>query len=496
MNRSASPGLGQWITVLLLVTVTVFLLFKLYQYAGAREYYPTGLTIAGIDVGGLNREEASTVLNNRYLEAPVIIYHGENKVEISPTEAEFTLDLEAMLSQADYQRFQQDFWAGFWGFLWGRPVEVDPVPLYATHNREELREVLKEISTITDKPAQPPQPIPSTMSFQFGEAGTKTNIEASFADIEAALYRPSSREARMIVEPLNPERPSMNLLTRLMVNYLQDFETLNNGVASVFVYDLDTGEEVALNADMPMSGTDVMRVPVVLELYRQLDNVPTLLQRQYISDTLVIQPDVTSVNQLLGDISGSGDPHTGAEMVTQSMQKMGLVNSYMLTPFGEDPRAGQRPLSTPANESEEVRTQPDGYNQTTAEDIGLLLVDLYYCAQGKGGTITAVFGGDVAQEECQEMLNYMSKNQIESLLEEGVPDDIIIAHRHGWISDTHTDAAIVFTPGGNYVIVGMLYKPDWLEWETSSPILSDLSRATYNYFNYSSPYLGGASSTN
>ena len=132
----------------------------------------------------------------------------------------------------------------------------------------------------------------------------------------------------------------------------------------------------------------------------------------------------------------------------------------------------------------------------TAEDIGLLLTDLYYCAQGKGGTITAVFAGAVSQEECQETLNYMSQNQIESLLEEGVPDDITIAHRHGWISDTHTDAGIVFTPGGNYVIVGMLYKPDWLEWETSSPILSDISRATYNYFNYNQPYLGGGSSTN
>jgi len=495
MNRSTSPGLGQWITVLLLVIVTVFLFFKLYQYAGARDYYPTGLTIAGVDVGGMNKEEASTVLNNRYLEAPVIIYHSDDKVEISPTDAEFTLDLEAMLSQADYQRFQQDFWAGFWGFLWGRPVEVDPVPLYATHNREELRETLKSIATLTDQPAQPPQPIPSTMSFQFGESGTKTNIEASFSDVESALYRPSSREARLIVEPLNPERPDINLLTRLMVNYLQDFETLNNGVASVFVYDLNSGEEVSLNADMPMSGTDILRLPIVLELYHQLDNVPTLLQRQYISDTLVIQPDVASVNQLLSQI-GDGDPHSGAEQVTQSLQQMGLVNSYILTPFGEDPRAGQRPLSTPANESEEIRTQPGGYAQMTAEDMGLLLVDLYYCAQGNGGTITAVFEGDITQEECQEMLNYMSQNQIESLLEEGVPDTTTIAHRHGWISDTHTDAGIVFTPGGNYVIVGMLYKPDWLEWETSSPILSDISRATYNYFNYSQPYLGGVSSTN
>jgi beta-lactamase class A len=491
MNRSSSPGLGQWITVTLLVAVTVFLLVKLYQYAGARDYYPTGLTVAGIDVGGMTPEEASTVLNNRYLEAPIVIFHNSDRFELSPTKAEFTLDLSAMLSQADYQRFQQDFWAGFWGFLWGRPVEVDPVPLYATHNREALREVLKDIATLTDQPAQPPQPVPTTMSFQFGEAGTRTNIESSFDDVEAALYRPSTREARLMVEPLDPARPNINLLTRLMVNYLQDFETINNGIASIFIYDLETGEEVALNADAPMSATDVMRIPTVLELYRQIDGVPTLLQRQLISDTLVIQPDVASANQLLSIISGSDDPYAGAEKVTNTIQRLGLANSYFLIPFGEEARAGQRPLTTPANSAEIIRTRPDLYRQMTAEDIGLLLVDLYYCAQGKGGAITAVFAGSISQEECQDMLNYMSQNKIESLLEEGVPRGVTVAHRHGWISDTHTDAGIVFSPGGAYVIVEMLYKPDWLEWEISSPILADISRAAYNYFNYNNPYLGG-----
>ena len=47
----------------------------------------------------------------------------------------------------------------------------------------------------------------------------------------------------------------------------------------------------------------------------------------------------------------------------------------------------------------------------------------------------------------------MAQNKIGSLLEEGVPQETAVAHRHGWISDTHGDAGIVFTPEGNYVIV-------------------------------------------
>ena len=489
MNKNSTPGLGQWITVSLLVAMTIFLLLKLYQYAGARSYYPTGLTVASIDVGGMTREEASEVLNNRYLDAPVMIFHDADSFEISPTRAEFTLDLETMLSQADYQRFQQDFWAGFWGFLWGRPVEVDPVPLYATHNREALRELLQDISGLTDKPAQPPQPVPTSLSFQYGEAGTKTNIEASFDDVEAALYRPSSREAHLVVEPLQPERPEINLLTRLLVNYMQEYEQTTGGVAAIFVYDLNTGEEVAINADVPMSGIDALRIPIVLETYRLLDNVPTLAQRQLISDTLVIQPDPASANQLLGIISGTDDPYAGASKVTELLQRMGLVNSYLLTPFGADPQAGQRPLTTPANSAETLRTTPDLYRQFTAEDIGMLLANIYYCAQGRGGALSALYADEITQGECQEMLDYMAQNKIESLLEEGIPPTVPVAHRHGWISDTHGDAGIVFSSGGDYVIVELLYKPDFLEWEISSPLLADISRATYNFFNFDNPYL-------
>jgi len=62
MNRSSSPGIGQWVTVSIMVIVTIFLILKLYQYAGFRQYYPAGLTIAGVDVGGLTRDETSALL--------------------------------------------------------------------------------------------------------------------------------------------------------------------------------------------------------------------------------------------------------------------------------------------------------------------------------------------------------------------------------------------------------------------------------------------------
>ncbi|MCA9936474.1 MAG: serine hydrolase [Ardenticatenaceae bacterium] len=489
MRRSNTPGLGQWLTVSIMVAGAIFLVYKIYQYAGSRTYLPTGLTIAAVDVGGMTPEEASDILTNRYIEAPIVLYHGEDSFDVSPTEVEFTLDLETMLSEADFQRTQQDFWAGFWGFLWGRPVEVQPIELRATHKREALRDVLDRISVIVDLPPQPPQPVPATLTFQYGVAGTTIDKEASFADIEAALYRPSNREARLIVEPVNPERPSINLLARLLTNHLQNFEQTTGGIASIFIMDLATGEEVSINANVPLSGMDMLKVPIVLETYNVLDRNPTLRQRELISDTLVLRPDNLSANELLNVIAGEENPSLGTNLVTAALQRIGLQNTFIIAPYDSQGRPGVNTPQTPANTAEGIPTDPDPLMQTTAEDMGVLLSMIYYCADGQGGTLLAAFPDTLTQGECQAILDEMTLNKTGSLLEEGVPEDVPIAHRHGWVRDTHGDAGIVFSPAGDYVVVAFLYQPEWLEWVTSSPLLADISLATYNFFNFDDPYL-------
>jgi len=496
MNRNSTPGLGQWITVSLMVVVSMFLLYKLYQYAGTRTTYPTGLTIGGVEVGQMTEEEARAALSKQYLDAPVTLFHGEDSFELMPAQAEFTLDFDTMLSQAGAERTGQFFWPGFWGYLWGRPYEVDPVPLAANHNREALRNVLEDIRSVVDLPAQPPQPIPGSMTFQLGTPGTETNIEASFADIEAALFRPIRREARLVIEPKEPERPNMNLLARLLVNRLQVYEQETGGMAGVFIVDLDTGTEININSGEPVSALDLMKIPIVLETYRTLDQLPTLSQRQLISDTLVVNPEHTSANELLALISPEGDAVAGAAQVTATMQRLGLVNTFIMGPYDAGLPAGVRTPETPANSAEVLRANPSPTMQTTPEEMGTLLSMLYYCATGEGGALRAAFPSEDWQRECLEILDYMQRNKIGSLLEEGVPTEVNVAHRHGWTGDTNVDAGIVFSPGGDYVLVEVLYKPEWLEWEVSAPLMADISRATYNYFNLDNPLLEESSAAN
>ncbi len=311
-----------------IVAMVIFLLFKLYQYGNFRRFYPAGLTAAGVPIGGLGRDQAADALNDRYISAPVIVFHADEAVEVSPTDIDFTLDLETMLGQADFQRQQQDFWSGFWGFLWNRPVEVEHVELRATHIPESLTTVLETISTSLDDPALPPQPVPTTLSFQYGEPGIATNILASSSDVQAAFYRAIDREAHLKLAPTDAERPEINILARLIVNHLEDFD----GVASIFIMDLNNGEEIAINADQAMSGMSIVKVPIVLEVLRALENKPSLDQEKLISETLVIQSGNFSANLLLDVIAGEDDAYLGADIVTESMQDLGLENTFIAVP--------------------------------------------------------------------------------------------------------------------------------------------------------------------
>jgi hypothetical protein len=84
----------------------------------------------------------------------------------------------------------------------------------------------------------------------------------------------------------------------------------------------------------------------------------------------------------------------------------------------------------------------------------------------------------------------MILNEEGNLIRFGVPDGTPVSHKHGWAQGTHADAGIVFSPGGDFVIVEYLNQPgDWLLADTSFPILREIARATYNYFNMDDPYL-------
>jgi hypothetical protein len=50
-----------------------------------------------------------------------------------------------------------------------------------------------------------------------------------------------------------------------------------------------------------------------------------------------------------------------------------------------------------------------------------------------------------------------------------------------------SDAAIIYTLGGNYVLVVFLYHPEQIQWELGSQLFADISTAAYNFYNLPQP---------
>ena len=114
--------------------------------------------------------------------------------------------------------------------------------------------------------------------------------------------------------------------------------------------------------------------------------------------------------------------------------------------------------------------------------MGLFMEMIYQGAMG-GGTLIAAYPGQITPQECEAMIELMKSNRIGSLIEEGLPEGTPVAHKHGWIDDTHADAGIVFSPAGDLVLVIFVHQQGWLPFERSGPLIADIAHVVYNYFN-------------
>ncbi len=68
----------------------------------------------------------------------------------------------------------------------------------------------------------------------------------------------------------------------------------------------------------------------------------------------------------------------------------------------------------------------------------------------------------------------------------------VVAHKHGWVTpygviETLGDAGIIFSPGGDYILVIFLYHPQQLIWDNTSFLVGQLSEAIYNFYNLNTP---------
>ena len=257
-------------------------------------------------------------------------------------------------------------------------------------------------------------------------------------------------------------------------------------LAALFVMNIKTNEAVTFGNQIAFSGMSLNKIAILTALFGSIQGPiddETALNIAY----MMVCSENSASNALLSKI-GDGDQYKGAAKVTAMLQTLGLGNMFIIAPF-KVPNATPEPVRAPTTNADQLRAQPDYSNQLTVDNMGWLLASIYQCANTGNGALMTKLPGQFDALKCRKMLNIMSDNNLGEplMMSAGVPPDTRVAHKHGYIDDTHGNAGIVFSPGGDYVLVVAMHGPVWLEATNTFPLISDLSRTIYNYLNPTAP---------
>ena len=208
---------------------------------------------------------------------------------------------------------------------------------------------------------------------------------------------------------------------------------------------LDGKDEWYSRADEPFHAASTMKVPVLIELFRQVKE-----ERLKLTDTLVIRNEFHSiVDRSSYKLDPADDSETDlykAEGKTRTLLQLAelmitvssnLATNLLIERLGvENIRATVHSLG--ADGMKVLRVVEDGKafekgmnNTTTARGLAVLLTAI---AEGKA----------VDAESSKQMVAILERQKFNEAIPAGLPKGIPVAHKTGDITKIHHDAAIVY----------------------------------------------------
>lgn len=295
------------------------------------------------------------------------------------------------------------------------------------------------------------------------------------------LYRPALFLIALFMFSCQPESE----LERLEKSIIQEFEA-EPGTFALAFKNLDTGEELLINAQDSFHAASTMKTPVLIELYKQAaagkfslsDSIPVKNEFYSIVDSSLYslsvsddsEPELYSQlgsKQTIYDLAYdmiimSSNLATNilielvdAKKVTQSMRDLGAPDIQVLRGV-EDIKAFEKGLS----------------NSTTAYDLMVIYEKL---AKEEA----------VSKKASQAMINILFDQKFNDIIPAQLPDEVKVAHKTGSITAVHHDSGIVFLPDGRKYVLVILSK-ELGDFNSGTECMAKVSKMIYDYLNPSS----------
>jgi len=255
-----------------------------------------------------------------------------------------------------------------------------------------------------------------------------------------------------------------------------------SGAQTVGIYfrDLTRPDSLLHDADVRLHAASTMKVPVMIQVFRDAET-----GRLALDDTVVVKNEFGSIaDGSLYELDRADDSDSTLyerigrpAMVRELVDLMITVSSNLATNILMDlvdpgrVTASMRQLGADSIQVlrgvEDQKAYEAGLNNTTtARDLGVILAAI---AERHAA-------GEAASRAMEEVL---ARQRFNAGIPSGLPPGTRVAHKTGWITRLHHDAAIVGGPGApRYVLVVMVRG---LELDASARLMGDLARLVHQH---------------
>lgn len=243
--------------------------------------------------------------------------------------------------------------------------------------------------------------------------------------------------------------------------------------------DLETGAEVMINEGESFHAASTMKVPVMMEVYRQADGGELSL-----GERLPVRNDFKSIaDGSRFSVAAEDDSERtlyrrvgGAETVRELVRLMITESSNLATNIviarvspgrvmGLMRELGARDIRVLRGVEDGKAYERGLNNTTTARD---LLIVLRAIAEGRA----------VSKEASEEMVKILLGQKFNEGIPAGVPQGVRVAHKTGSITKINHDAGIVYVPGRKPYVLAVLTRGIEDE-RRAHRLIADISRAAY-----------------
>ena len=138
----------------------------------------------------------------------------------------------------------------------------------------------------------------------------------------------------------------------------------------------------------------------------------------------------------------------GAKNVLNTMRQFGAMDIQVLRGV-EDNKAYEKGMN----------------NTTTAHDLLVIFETI-----AKGEAVNA--------DASQAMINILLDQRFNEIIPAGLPSNVKVAHKTGYITHVHHDSGIVFLPDGRKYVLVLLSK-DWEDEKTAIKTMANISAMIY-----------------